>query len=41
MELVFKLNPTPLANAFVKQKNRELEQEKFPLDIYFCVALDM
>lgn len=36
VEPVLKLNPTPLANAFIKESRLGIEQAKFPLDIYFC-----
>jgi SAM-dependent methyltransferase len=36
LELVFKLAPTPPANAFVKPSEAKKPQEKFPLDLFFC-----
>ena len=33
---VFSLAPTPLANAFVTEDKLGLEQERYPLDIWFC-----
>ena len=38
LELVFKLAPTPPANAFVKPAETAKPQEKFPLDLFFCRA---
>lgn len=38
LELVFKLAPTPPANAFVKPSQADAPQEKFPLDLFFCRA---
>ena len=32
----FSLAPTPLANAFVKEDKLGCEQERYPLDIWFC-----
>lgn len=34
--LVFKLEPTPPANAFVKKEHLDKPQTTFPLDVYFC-----
>lgn len=34
--LVLKLEPTPPANAFVKKKDVDKKQHKFPLDVFFC-----
>ena len=34
--LVFGLEPTPPANAFVSESELDREQERFPLDVFFC-----
>ena len=34
--LVFQLTPTPPANAFVPESELSIEQERFPLDVFFC-----
>ncbi|RAU23594.1 SAM-dependent methyltransferase [Paramagnetospirillum kuznetsovii] len=36
LSLVVKLAPTPPANAFVPAAERAREQERFPLDVFFC-----
>lgn len=36
LELVFSLESTPPANEFLKKEELNEEQEKYPLDIYFC-----
>lgn len=36
LTLVFKLTPTPPANAFIKKEILSNEQKVFPLDVYFC-----
>lgn len=36
LTLVFKLEPTPPANAFVKKEKINEPQAVFPLDVYFC-----
>ena len=36
LTLVFKLTPTPPANAFVPPDRIDEEQECFPLDVFFC-----
>ena len=36
LELVFQLEPTPPANAFVKPEEAAAPQAKFPLDLFFC-----
>jgi SAM-dependent methyltransferase len=36
LELVFSLEPTPPANAFLPQSALSTDQERFPLDIFFC-----
>lgn len=36
LENAFSLAPTPLANAFVKEDELGHEQERYPLDVYFC-----
>ena len=36
LELVLKLEPTPPANAFVPESERGKEQQRFPLDVFFC-----
>lgn len=33
---VLTLGPTPLANAFLTEKQIDLEENFFPLDVYFC-----
>jgi len=33
---VFGLGPTPLANAFLTKNQIDLEEEFYPLDVYFC-----
>lgn len=33
---VLTLGPTPLANAFLTKKQADLEENFFPLDVYFC-----
>jgi len=32
----FKLESTPPANAFIKKEDISVEQERFPLEVYFC-----
>ena len=36
LELAIELTPTPPANAFVRGDCLDIEQPKFPLDVYFC-----
>lgn len=36
LTLVLKIKATPPANAFVSKENLSKNQEKFPLDVYFC-----
>ncbi len=36
LELALQLAPTPPANAFVPADALEIEQERFPLDVFFC-----
>ena len=36
LTLVLKLEPTPPANAFIKKEELNEEQQRFPLDVYFC-----
>ena len=36
LELAIELTPTPLANAFVGSDCLDIEQPRFPLDVYFC-----
>ncbi|HJN22385.1 MAG TPA: class I SAM-dependent methyltransferase [Rhodospirillales bacterium] len=36
LTLVLSLEPTPPANAFVSQSEAATEQERFPLDVFFC-----
>ena len=36
LTLVLALEPTPPANAFVDAEDRAKEQERFPLDVFFC-----
>jgi SAM-dependent methyltransferase len=36
LSLVFSLEPTPPANAFVSEDQKNIPQELFPLDIFFC-----
>ena len=36
LTLVFKLEPTPPANAFVKKDDLDKNQTCFPLDVFFC-----
>ncbi len=36
LELAFKLQPTPPANAFVLPSERNTPQVVYPLDVYFC-----
>jgi SAM-dependent methyltransferase len=34
--MVFALEPTPPANAFIPADQKDIEQERFPLDVFFC-----
>lgn len=36
LSLAIKLSPTPLANAYLKTKTFESQEEVYPLDVYFC-----
>ena len=36
LKLAIELTPTPPANAFVSKDYLDIEQLKFPLDVYFC-----
>ncbi|MBI2093635.1 MAG: class I SAM-dependent methyltransferase [Candidatus Omnitrophica bacterium] len=36
LDLLFSLEPTPPANAFVKTDERHLPQERFPLNVHLC-----
>ena len=36
LSLAIKLNPTPLANNYLKDLNNSSENEVFPLDVFFC-----
>jgi SAM-dependent methyltransferase len=36
LSLVFSLEPTPPANAFVSEDQKDIQQERFPLDVFFC-----
>jgi len=36
LEFVFKLTPTPPANAFVRTDARGSNQSRYPLDVFFC-----
>lgn len=38
LERVLELTPTPPANAMVPERSRDLEQQRFALDVYFCRA---
>ena len=36
LELVLSLTPTPPANAFITAADLDKEEERFPLDVFFC-----
>ena len=36
LSLAIKLNPTPLANNYLKDLNCNSKDELFPLDVFFC-----
>ena len=38
LRLVFSLNPTPPANAFLDKPDYDSREERYPLDLFFCLS---
>ena len=36
LSIAINLNPTPLANDYIYEKNLKIIKKKYPLDVYFC-----
>ena len=36
LSIAINLNPTPLANDYIYEKDLKIIKKKYPLDVYFC-----